>query len=464
MAKNRKVFVCRDCGAQAAAWTGRCGGCGGWATVEEVARTLHRSATPAGSANSVATQPLTNFDHSSSIPAPVGMPEVDRVLGGGLVPGSVTLLSGEPGIGKSTLTLQMACSVAATGAGVVLVTGEEAPCQVAARATRLGSIPPSLSVLDDTSVDRVIATIEADRPAFVVVDSIQTLFVPDLDASPGSVVQVRESAARLVTVVKRLGVSLLLIGHVTKDGTLAGPRLLEHVVDTVLSFSGDRHHDLRFLRSAKHRFGPTTEVGLFEMTGLGLVAVTDPSSRFLTDRLIGTPGSIVAPALDGHRPVLVEVQALAAPIGDRPMSVIAEGLSSSRAKLMCAVFEQRAGVSTQGQQVFVSAAGGAAATEPGVDLAIGLAVASAIAKRAFPPELVACGEVGLSGELRSAPQMERRLQEAFRLGFRVAVVPASTTVGPTGLQLLRAETVLDALRLVQLSAKPAKQFGSERAA
>ncbi len=416
------------------------------------------------SVESMTALPLAEFDQNTSIPTPVGIVEVDRVLGGGFVPGSVTLLSGEPGIGKSTLSLQMACSVAHGGAGVMLVTGEEAPSQVAARAARLGHIPPSLVVLDDTSVDVIIATLEADRPALVVIDSIQTLRVPDIDASPGSIVQVKESAARLVTVAKRLGVSLLLIGHVTKDGTLAGPRLLEHVVDTVLSFSGDRHHDLRFLRSAKHRFGATTEVGLFEMTGLGLVAVTDPSSRFLTDRMVGTPGSIVAPALDGHRPVLVEVQALAAPHGDRPLNLAVEGASSSRAKLVCAVFEQRGGVSVHGQQIFVSVAGGASAEEPGADLALGLAVASAIANRPFPAELVACGEVGLSGELRSVPQMERRLQEAFRLGFRSAVVPASTKSGPVGLQLLRAATVAEALDVVQLSPRSREQFRRDRVA
>lgn len=402
-----------------------------------------------GAANSVAprnVEPLMAFDGSTSVPNPVGLAEVDRVLGGGLVAGSVTLLSGEPGIGKSTLTLQVAMSVAATGAGVVLVTGEEAPSQVAARASRLGTIPSSLVVLDDTTVESIVATLAEERPAVAVVDSIQTLRVGEIDASPGSVSQVREAAARLVGAAKTNGISLILIGHVTKDGALAGPRLLEHVVDTVLSFSGDRHHDLRFLRAVKHRFGPTTDVGLFEMTGFGVQAVLDPSGRFLSDRQLDVPGSMVAAALDSHRPVLVEVQALASPHGERPAAVAAEGLSLSRAKLICAVLEQRAGVSTFGQQVFVSAAGGASIAEPGADLALALAVASAVADRPFPADLVACGEIGLSGEIRSVPQVERRLGEAFRLGFRRAIVPSSVSSGPTGMQLLPAATLSESLR------------------
>jgi len=402
-------------------------------------------AGPKKAAPARTVDPLAGFDGSTSVPNPVGLVEVDRVLGGGLVAGSVTLLSGEPGIGKSTLTLQVACSVASTGAGVVLVTGEEAPSQVAARAARFGVVPPSLMVLDDTSVDTIVSTLAAERPAVAVIDSIQTLRVPELDASPGSVSQVREAAARLVTVAKSSGTSLIIIGHVTKDGALAGPRLLEHVVDTVLSFTGDRHHELRFLRAVKHRFGPTTDVGLFEMTGAGLDAVADPSGRFLADRQIDASGSIVVPALDGHRPVLVEVQALASPHGERPAAIQAEGLSTSRVKLVCAVLEQRAGVSTFGQQVFTSVAGGADVTEPGADLGVALAVASAIADRSFPAEIVTCGEIGLSGEVRSVPQLERRLSEAHRLGFRSAIVPRSAAVGPVGMRLIRVGTVAEAV-------------------
>lgn len=435
------MFVCRACGAETPAWTGQCNGCDGWATIEEVVVAAGRSKPVAARA----VRSLVSFDGSTSVPNPVGLPEVDRVLGGGLVAGSVTLLSGEPGIGKSTLTLQVAVSVAASGAGVMLVTGEEAPSQVAARAARLGPVPESLVVLDDTLVETIVSTLGAERPAVAVIDSIQTLRVGDVDAAPGSVSQVREAAARLVGAAKEHGISLILIGHVTKDGALAGPRLLEHVVDTVLAFSGDRHHDLRFLRAVKHRFGPTTDVGLFEMTGLGLEGVVDPSGRFLADRRLDTPGSMVVPALDGHRPVLVEVQALASPHGERPAAIAAEGLSGSRAKLVCAVLEQRGGVSTFGQQVFVSAAGGASISEPGADLGVALAVASAVADQAFPADLIACGEVGLSGEIRSVPQLDRRLSEAHRLGFRTAIVPASAAGGPAGMRLIRCGTITEAL-------------------
>lgn len=440
MAKQRRVFVCRSCGAETPAWTGQCTSCEGWATIEEMLQSRPRSAAPARTVD-----PLCEVDGTTSVPNPVGLVEVDRVLGGGLVAGSVTLLTGEPGIGKSTLTLQMAVSVASTGAGVVLVTGEEAPSQVAARADRLGSIPPSLVVLDDTSVDTVVSTLAEVKPAVAVVDSIQTLRAPDVEAAPGSVTQIREAAARLVTMAKATGTSLIIIGHVTKDGSLAGPRLLEHVVDTVLSFTGDRHHDLRFLRAVKHRFGPTTDVGLFEMKASGLEAVVDPSGRFLSDRQLDTPGSIVVPALDGHRPVLVELQALTSPHGDRPAAIQAEGLSASRVKLVCAVLEQRAGVGTFGHQVFTSVAGGAEVAEPGADLGIALAVSSAVAGRPFPAEMIACGEVGLSGEVRSVPQMQRRLAEAHRLGFRTAIVPRSAADGPVGMRLVRVGTVAEAV-------------------
>lgn len=445
MVKKRSVHVCRECGAQAATWTGRCSQCSRWGTVEEV-----EQRSDDGRLVAAVTEPLISFASQTSVPTPIGIPEVDRVLGGGLVPGSVTLLSGEPGIGKSTLTLQMACAVARTGAGVLLVTGEEAPSQVAARAARIGEIPSAISVLDETSVESIVSALEDERPALALVDSIQTLNVSSIVGSPGSVVQVRAAAAELVAVAKRLGVSLVLIGHVTKDGSLAGPRVLEHVVDSVLSFAGDRHHDLRFLRATKHRFGPTTDVGLFEMTGLGLMPVTDPSSRFLIDRLVGTPGSMVVPTLDGHRPVLAEVQALLSPHGERPVHIQSQGVDGTRVKLVTAVFEQRGPMATFGFDLFVSAAGGAEAKEPGADLAIGLAAASALAGRAVPPGLVACGEVGLSGEVRSVPRMEHRLQEAFRLGFRSAIVPASTTVGPTGLELLPVSTVSAALAMLDL--------------
>lgn len=444
-AKAKRHFVCRTCGSVAATWTGRCASCHEWASVDEVPVSPRLpSRVQLG-----ALRPLSSFQGDESIPLPTGLREVDRVLGGGLIPGSVTLLSGEPGIGKSTLTLQIAMSVAATGAAVVLVTGEEAPAQVAARAARIGALPRTLTVLDCTSTEAVQEVIASAGPQLVVVDSVQTLRLERLDAAPGSVTQVRESSAVLVGEAKQHGVSVILVGHVTKDGTLAGPRLLEHLVDTVLSFTGDRSGDLRFLRSVKHRFGPTTETGVLEMAVAGLVPVLDPSRRFLKDRAVGVPGSIVVPLVDGHRPVLVELQALTARRGEQSAQLSVQGVAASRARLVLAVLERRAGLATNAYDVFVSLVGGGRSDDPGLDLALAFAVWSSMTDTPLGADLVAAAEIGLAGELRSPTQLDRRLQEAYRLGFRQAVVPRSVTKGPTGLRLLHCATVADAIGVLR---------------
>lgn len=389
--------------------------------------------------------PLAGVDGSSAVPVPTGLSEVDEVLGGGLVPGSVTLLSGEPGIGKSTLTLQIAASTASTGAGVLLVAGEEAPAQVAARALRLGTVPDSLDVLDALDVDVVVATFAEARPQLVVVDSIQTLYAADVDSAPGSPTQLRECASRLLTAAKRLDISLLLVGHVTKDGSLAGPRLLEHLVDTVLGFSGDRHGDLRMLRAVKHRFGATTGVGVFEMGAVGLQAVDDPSERFLRDRLVGVAGSVVAPLVDGRRPVLAEVQALAVPRGQAAAHLTSQGLPAGRCRLVTAVLERRAAQGLDQVDLFVSLAGGGRSEDPGADLAVAVAAWSALNDVVVPPDVVICGELGLAGEIRAVSHADRRLQEAHRLGFRRAIVPTGVSSAPAGLQLVARPTVSAAL-------------------
>ncbi len=391
--------------------------------------------------------PLASVDADLVLPFPVGVDEVDRVLGGGLTPGSVTLLAGEPGIGKSTLTLQIALAVAGAGATVVIVAGEEAPAQVAARAARLGTLPESLLVVDDLSIEAVVSVM-ASEPQLIIVDSVQTLVDPNLENQAGSVTQVKACAAALVEAAKRHGVSVLLIGHVTKEGTIAGPRVLEHVVDTVLSFDGERHGELRFLRAVKHRFGPTNDVGIFEMVAEGLVAVADPSDRYLRDRQPALSGSVVVPALDGRRPVLIEVQALLSPSAVATGSTTTQGVSSRRVALVSAVLATRVGYRLANQNLFVSAAGGAVVEEPAADLALAIAVASSADGQPVAPDVVVCGEVGLGGELRSVPRIEHRLQEAYRMGFRTALVPASAPDGPTGLRLLRAETVTEALALV----------------
>ena len=446
MARSRRSFVCRECGAESPAWAGRCTRCDTWASIEEVDST--EAAASSARFADVEVKRLDELVGTGAVPAPTGLDEADRVLGGGLTPGSVTLLGGEPGVGKSTLTLQLAASVAGGGASALLVAGEEAPSQIALRARRLGPVPETLAVIDDTSVESIVAALEAIRPLVAVVDSIQCARLDSIDGAPGTVAQLKAVTERLVGAAKRLDTSVVLVGHLTKDGALAGPRVIEHLVDTVLSFGGDRSGELRYLRAVKHRFGPTTEVGLFEMTPIGLSSVSDPSGRFLTDRQAGLPGSVVVATLEGRRPVLVEVQALTVDASPGNGHVTVQGVDGRRLALVAAVLGRRAGCSLIRNDVFVSATGGATVTEPGVDLAMAIALASSVGDFAVRSDVVACGEIGLGGELRSVPQLELRLQEAYRLGFRTALVPGSAPEGPTGMTVLRAGTVAEALAIV----------------
>jgi DNA repair protein RadA/Sms len=379
---------------------------------------------------------------------PTGLGELDRVLGGGLVPGSVTLLGGEPGVGKSTLLLQVLTSVAGRGGTVLLVSAEESAQQVRLRAERLGPPPAGLLVLATTDLSALPAAVHDTTPALVVVDSIQAVTDPGAPGVPGSLGQVRACTDLVVGLAKAHRVPIVLVGHVTKDGTLAGPRTLEHLVDTVLSVEGDRHHALRTVRAAKHRFGPTGELGLFEMHDTGLAAVTDPYRLLLGDRRPAAPGSTVMPAVTGQRALLVEVQALTArSAADTPSRRSAQGVDGGRLALLLAVLEQRAGVSLARTDVFASAVGGIRVAEPAADLALALAVASAVADRALPPDLVVFGEVGLGGEIRQVPHAPRRLAEAARVGFRHALVPQSCPDGPAGMEVLHARTLAEAVAL-----------------
>jgi DNA repair protein RadA/Sms len=344
--------------------------------------------------------------------------------------------------------LQALAGLARSGRRCLVVTAEESAPQVRLRAERLGARPPNLWLVADTSLPHVLAHLDAVRPEVVAVDSIQTVEDPALASAPGSVAQVRHCAHQLVRVAKERSLSTVLIGHVTKDGGLAGPRVLEHLVDTVLSFEGERHHALRLLRATKHRFGSTDELGLFEMTGSGLDGVPDPSALFLADRRPGTPGSVVAPVLDGQRPLLVEVQALVTSTNLPTPRRSAQGLDSGRLSLVLAVLGARVGVHVQQADVHTVVAGGVKVAEPGADLALALALASAARGSAVADDLVACGEVGLGGELRQVHQTARRLAEAARLGFRRAVVPASAPPGPAGVEVLRAATLAEAVALV----------------
>lgn len=447
MARMRTIYRCGDCGAEAAKWTGRCV-CGAWNTlVEDVELAGVPPSVPPPEGRAM---PITEVDARQHIAQPTGIGELDRVLGGGLTPGSVTLLGGEPGIGKSTLLLSALACVARRGARALYVSGEESSQQVRARAGRLDALHPGLFLLAETCLPHIVRALDSVDPAVVVIDSIQTVVDPELGSAPGSVVQVRECAHRLVREAKARGVAVVMVGHVTKDGGLAGPRVLEHVVDTVLAFEGERHHALRLLRATKHRFGPTSELGLFEMVGVGLVDVPDPSGLFLADRRAGTSGSAVVATVEGQRPLLVEVQGLVAASTLQNARRSAQGFDHGRLAMLLAVLEQRAQIPLAEHDVYVAAVGGVRITEPGADLGVCLAIASARLDTPLPAGLVACGEVGLGGELRQAAATPRRLAEAARLGFARALVPVSAPNGPTGIAVERVATLADALRSVGL--------------
>ncbi|HEY7917967.1 MAG TPA: DNA repair protein RadA [Acidimicrobiales bacterium] len=452
MARTAKRHRCIDCGSTTARWAGRCPTCGEWNTLVEESQLGPLVQAVDALDLSMAPAPLASVDVSEAVAVPTGVGEFDRVLSGGLVPGSVTLVGGEPGIGKSTLLLQVLAARAARGHQVLLVSAEESAHQVRLRAERLGPIPPGLLILPATDVGAVMAAVAASAPDLVVIDSIQAVSIgPSVPGErrttgvPGSVTQVRECADQLVGLAKTQQVAMVLVGHVTKDGSLAGPRALEHMVDTVLSFEGDRHHALRLLQAVKHRFGPTGELGLFEMGDQGLNRVEDPGRLLLGDRLTGVPGGVVLPAVQGRRTLVVELQALVTPMGQAQPKRSVVGLDSGRLVMTLAVLVRHAGLPVLSMDVFASVAGGIRVTEPAADLAVALAVASSATGVALPADLAAVGEVGLSGEIRQVTNLPRRLEESARLGFDRVAVPASSPDGPTGMELIRVETVAEAV-------------------
>ncbi len=446
--KARTVHRCVECGTAAPRWAGRCGGCGEWNTLVEE----REDPRPAGGRTGRDARPvdrpvpMAEVDAGEWAPRSTGVGELDRVLGGGLVPGSVTLVGGEPGIGKSTLLLQALAAMSAAGSRALLVSAEESKQQVRLRAERLGASAASgLFVLSETLLPAIVAAVDDLAPDIVVVDSVQTIFDPEIASAPGSVSQVRECAHRLVELAKERGLAIVLVGHVTKDGAIAGPRVLEHVVDTVLAFEGDRHHALRLLRAQKHRFGSTGELGVFEMVDAGLLGVADPSGMFLGDRVRGVPGSVVVPTIEGHRPILVELQALTVRTDMAMPRRASQGFDPARLALLLAVLAEKAATATNKREVYVSAVGGVRLSDPGADLAVCLAISSTMSGRPVPGDVAVCGEVGLTGEVRQVAQMPRRLAEAARLGFRRAIVPASAPDGPSQLELLRVGSVGAAL-------------------
>jgi DNA repair protein RadA/Sms len=449
MSKLRLVYRCSACATAYPKWAGRCPSCEAWnSMVEDVEGPDPDIAALIAATSGATAMPIAEIDTLIGGPQSTGIDELDRVLGGGLVPGSVTLLGGEPGIGKSTLLLQLA---ATWPTRTLYVSGEESTQQVRLRAERLGAVGPNLWLLAETSLPHVLASLDTVQPHLVIIDSIQSVADPDLGSPPGSVVQVRGCTHRLVAEAKSRGIPMVLVGHVTKDGGLAGPRVLEHIVDTVLSFEGDRHHALRLLRAVKHRFGSTNELGVFEMVERGLVGVPDASSLFLTDRRTGVAGSAVTPTLEGYRPLLVEVQALTNKVNSGvPPRRSAQGLDPGRLALLLAVLDRRARLPMGQHEVFASAVGGVRLTEPGSDLPMCLAIVSALADQPLPPDVISFGEVGLAGELRQVAHASRRLAEAARLGFTRAIVPANSANGVEGISLVRAATLNEALLAVGL--------------
>jgi DNA repair protein RadA/Sms len=433
VSKARSHYVCQSCGHEALAWSGRCGGCGEWNTLVETPRAESattgardrrraRAAAPA--------QPVSLRDVSAPTVARLrtGIDELDRVLGGGLVPGSLVLLGGSPGIGKSTLTGMALGNVSAAGNTVIYVSGEESAAQVRLRAERLGESALSVPALAETSLETVLATLEAQRPAACVIDSVQTLHAEGMSGAPGSVGQVREAATAIMEVAKRIDCAVILVGHVTKEGAVAGPRVLEHVVDCVLLFEGERERSFRTIRALKNRFGATSEVGVFEMRSGGLVEVADASARFVGEASTA-PGSVVLCAMEGTRPLLVEVQALVAPTEIVPPRRVATGIDRNRLAMVLAVLARHGGPSLASADVFVNVAGGVRVEEPGADLAVALAIASAHRGEPLAADgrpLACFGEIGLTGELRPVAHPERRLAEALKFGLAPVLAPPTT--------------------------------------
>ncbi|GAB3131649.1 DNA repair protein RadA [Tsukamurella serpentis] len=457
-AKQKVQYTCTECGHCVPKWVGRCPSCGAWSTMEEAAPPGGGSAPGANVGLTLPRSPavpITRIDPNSTRALPVGIGELDRVLGGGIVPGSVILLAGEPGVGKSTLLLEVVHRWSSTGRGRSLyVTGEESAGQVRLRAERTGALSDELYLAAESDLGTVLGHVEQLSPTLMVVDSVQTLSASGVDGVHGGVTQVRAITATLTSLAKASGVAVVLVGHVTKDGAVAGPRSLEHLVDVVLSFEGDKHSTLRMVRGIKNRFGASDEVGCFEQRENGIAEVTDPSGLFLQHRDSSAPGTAVTVGLDGKRPLLGELQALVTPSPLPAPRRAVSGLDSARVAMVLAVLASRGGVGSLAQKdVYTATVGGMRITEPAADLALALAVASAAAEKALRPHTVVLGEVGLAGEVRRVAGLQRRLAEAHRLGFTHAIVPGSPDGQPVnvaGMTIGEAATVADALRLVEL--------------
>jgi DNA repair protein RadA/Sms len=449
MAKDKSIYTCTECGGTSPKWLGKCPSCGAWNTlIESVAEAPSRNRYQSiAKSQPVAT--LSEIEASDVDRQPTGIDELDRVLGGGIVAGGVVLIGGDPGIGKSTLLLQALDTLSRT-MPALYVTGEESGAQVALRSRRLGLDGSRVRVLAEINLEKIVATIDVEQPAVCVIDSIQTVYSEQLSSAPGSVAQVRECAAQLTRTAKSSGTTIVLVGHVTKEGALAGPRVLEHIVDTVLYFEGDTHSSFRLVRAIKNRFGAVNEIGVFAMTEKGLKGVANPSAIFLSTHGDPVPGSCVLVTLEGTRPMLVEIQALVDSGGPSPRR-LSVGLERDRLAMMLAVLHRHAGIACFDQDVFVNAVGGVRISEPAADLAVMLAIQGSLRGRPLPRGFIAFGEVGLAGEVRPAPRGQERLKEAAKLGFSVAVVPrANAPKKPVeGLTIHAVERIEEAIDLVR---------------
>jgi DNA repair protein RadA/Sms len=453
MAKNQKtVYVCQQCGSQQPKWIGKCPDCGQWNSMaEEVPASSHADSSPRGGLFKMRKAVPLDYESIESqddARQSSGIAEFDRVLGGGIVPGSLVLIGGDPGIGKSTLLLQVSDRLTATYGKVLYVSGEESERQIKLRGERLGIDPKGLFLLAETCLERVFEEIERLDPQAVVVDSVQTVFSMKLESAPGSVSQVREVAGQFLILAKNRTIPIFLIGHVTKDGSIAGPKTLEHIVDTVLYFEGERHHNHRIVRAVKNRFGAANELGIFEMTGRGLVPVINPSRLFLSERPAGVSGSVVTACMEGTRPLLVEVQALVVSNRYGTARRMTQGVDGSRVSLLMAMLEKRVGMNVLGDDVFVNIAGGITTDEPAADLGIVLAIVSSFRNRPVDERTAVFGEVGLAGEVRSTSHALARTREAFTMGFRRWIVPQGNLAGldyDDGIEVIGVRSAADAL-------------------
>ncbi|RCW63599.1 DNA repair protein RadA [Saliterribacillus persicus] len=453
MAKRKSKFICQECGYESPKWMGKCPGCNQWNTLIEetvVTGTQKRGNWASGSNITQKPEKITAIESQEEPRIVTGIGELNRVLGGGIVRGSLVLIGGDPGIGKSTLLLQVSNQLATQNIDVLYISGEESTRQTKLRADRLGVTSDRLYVLAETNMLDITTQIDQLKPSFVVIDSIQTVFKEDVTSAPGSVTQVRECTSELMRIAKRNNIPIFIVGHVTKEGSIAGPRLLEHMVDAVLYFEGERHHTFRILRGVKNRFGSTNDMGIFEMKEEGLKEVLNPSEIFLEERSRGAAGSTVVASMEGTRPVLVEIQALISPTSFGNPRRMATGIDHNRVPLLMAVLEKRVGLMLQNQDAYVKVAGGVKLDEPAIDLAVAISVASSFRDQPSRMDDVLIGEVGLTGEIRRVSRIEQRVQEAAKLGFKRAVIPAKNLEGwnpPDDIQVVGVNTVQEAIQV-----------------